>query len=63
MHSLVIQDCAIELTIGRRYGLIGANGSGKTNFLQCLANREVRGRLLISPCACKAAFVFHTPCG
>ena len=38
----LIQDCAIELTIGRRYGLIGANGSGKTNFLQCLANREVR---------------------
>ncbi|BDA49259.1 probable ATP-binding cassette sub-family F member 2 [Coccomyxa sp. Obi] len=37
----LIQDCSIELTIGRRYGLIGANGSGKTNFLQCLANREV----------------------
>lgn len=38
----LIQDCTIELTIGRRYGLIGANGSGKTNFLQCLAAREVR---------------------
>lgn len=37
----LIQDCSIELTIGRRYGLIGANGSGKTNFLQCLAAREV----------------------
>ncbi|GAQ87542.1 abc transporter [Klebsormidium nitens] len=37
----LIQDCTIELTIGRRYGLIGANGSGKTNFLQCLAAREV----------------------
>ena len=37
----LIQDCSIELTIGRRYGLIGTNGSGKTNFLQCLANREV----------------------
>lgn len=39
-HEL-IQDCSIELTVGRRYGLIGQNGSGKTNFLCCLANREV----------------------
>lgn len=37
----MIQDCTIELTIGRRYGLLGQNGCGKTNFLQCLANREV----------------------
>lgn len=37
----LIQECNIELTIGRRYGLIGQNGCGKTNFLQCLANREV----------------------
>ena len=37
----LIQDCSIELTIGRRYGLLGQNGCGKTNFLQCLANREV----------------------
>eukprot|EP00899_Mesostigma_viride_P018755 jgi/Mesvir1/26881/Mv20616-RA.1 len=37
----LIQDCSIELTVGRRYGLIGQNGSGKTNFLQCLALREV----------------------
>eukprot|EP00463_Aulacantha_scolymantha_P001504 TRINITY_DN2115_c0_g1_i1.p1 TRINITY_DN2115_c0_g1~~TRINITY_DN2115_c0_g1_i1.p1 ORF type:complete len:78 (+),score=15.08 TRINITY_DN2115_c0_g1_i1:193-426(+) len=31
----------IELTIGRRYGLIGSNGSGKSTFLKCLAAREV----------------------
>eukprot|EP00823_Brevimastigomonas_motovehiculus_P005968 TRINITY_DN4652_c0_g1_i1.p1 TRINITY_DN4652_c0_g1~~TRINITY_DN4652_c0_g1_i1.p1 ORF type:complete len:657 (+),score=168.74 TRINITY_DN4652_c0_g1_i1:27-1997(+) len=37
----LIADTTIELTIGRRYGLIGANGSGKSEFLQCLAHREV----------------------
>jgi len=37
----LIKETEIELTIGRRYGLIGRNGSGKTNFLQALANREV----------------------
>ena len=36
----IVQDCSIELTIGRRYGLLGSNGSGKSNFLQCLAARE-----------------------
>lgn len=38
---LLISDTTIELTIGRRYGLIGPNGSGKSTFLKCLANREV----------------------
>eukprot|EP00241_Pyramimonas_parkeae_P003710 CAMPEP_0114249714 /NCGR_PEP_ID=MMETSP0058-20121206/14301_1 /TAXON_ID=36894 /ORGANISM="Pyramimonas parkeae, CCMP726" /LENGTH=609 /DNA_ID=CAMNT_0001363301 /DNA_START=71 /DNA_END=1900 /DNA_ORIENTATION=- len=37
----LIQDCSIELTIGRRYGLLGQNGCGKTNFLCCLAEKEV----------------------
>jgi len=37
----LIQDCAIELTIGRRYGLNGQNGCGKTNFLCSLAEKEV----------------------
>jgi len=37
----LIQDTLIELTIGRRYGLIGSNGSGKSTFLKCLAFREV----------------------
>ena len=45
----LIQDCSIELTIGRRYGLIGQNGCGKTNFLQCLANREVGVARTMSP--------------
>lgn len=39
-HELV-KDCTLELTQGRRYGLIGANGCGKTSLLDCLARREV----------------------
>lgn len=37
----LIEECSIELTIGRRYGLIGSNGSGKSNFLRALALRDV----------------------
>ena len=37
----LIKDTQIEFTIGRRYGLIGSNGSGKSAFLKCLAEREV----------------------
>ena len=37
----LIKDCDIEITIGRRYGLLGQNGCGKTGFLECLARREV----------------------
>ncbi|GAB5365488.1 hypothetical protein AAMO2058_001062500 [Amorphochlora amoebiformis] len=37
----LIMDTDLELTIGRRYGLIGVNGSGKSEFLKCIANREV----------------------
>ena len=37
----LVKDCEIEITIGRRYGLLGQNGCGKTNFMECLANREV----------------------
>lgn len=39
--NVLIQDTMIELTIGRRYGLIGSNGSGKSTFLRCLAKRQV----------------------
>jgi len=37
----LIKDTTLEFTIGRRYGLIGANGSGKSQFLRSLAFREV----------------------
>eukprot|EP01137_Pigoraptor_chileana_P011919 Opistho-2@63537 len=37
----LIADATIELNFGRRYGLLGHNGSGKSTFLKCLAGREV----------------------
>lgn len=39
--SELLQDTHLELNCGRRYGLIGANGSGKSSLLHAIANREV----------------------
>jgi len=39
--EVLVTDTLLELTIGRRYGLIGANGSGKSTLLKTLAAREV----------------------
>jgi ATP-binding cassette subfamily F protein 2 len=36
----LIENTTIELTMGRRYGLLGSNGSGKSTFLKALAARE-----------------------
>ncbi|CDF33106.1 unnamed protein product [Chondrus crispus] len=40
-NKVLIEDTMIELTVGRRYGLIGANGCGKSTFLRVLAERQV----------------------
>ena len=37
----LIKDCNVELTQGCRYGLIGDNGSGKSNVLAAIAQRNV----------------------
>ncbi|CAG0921838.1 unnamed protein product [Notodromas monacha] len=37
----LLQDTRLELNCGRRYGLIGLNGSGKSTMLAALGNREV----------------------
>lgn len=37
----LVVDSTIELNFGRRYGLIGDNGCGKSTFLECLAAKEV----------------------
>jgi len=37
----LIADTTLELNYGRRYGLIGRNGSGKTTFMDVLGKREI----------------------
>lgn len=39
--SEMLQDTMLELNCGRRYGLIGLNGCGKSSLLAVLGNREV----------------------
>lgn len=39
--SELLQDTMLELNCGRRYGLIGLNGCGKSSLLSVLGNREV----------------------
>ncbi|RCH89351.1 hypothetical protein CU097_006048 [Rhizopus azygosporus] len=38
---VLIDNASIELNFGRRYGLIGSNGSGKSTFLASLAGRDI----------------------
>jgi len=37
----LITNTEVNLLFGKRYGLIGENGCGKTTFLKALANREI----------------------
>ncbi|SPN98758.1 probable iron inhibited ABC transporter 2 [Cephalotrichum gorgonifer] len=37
---VLITDTTLELNYGRRYGLLGENGCGKSTFLKAIANRE-----------------------
>src|SRR3954465_2235282 len=36
----LFEDVSLQLNAGARYGLVGANGSGKTTFLRILAGDE-----------------------
>ena len=40
----LVRDCTLELNAGRRYGLLGANGCGKSNLLAALAGTRCRSR-------------------
>lgn len=37
----ILQDAKLEFNYGRRYGLLGPNGCGKTTLLTALGNREL----------------------
>jgi len=37
----IVTDTTIELNMGRRYGFLGLNGSGKSTVLHAIANREL----------------------
>ena len=37
----LVTDCQLELNFGARYGLIGLNGSGKSNVLNAIAQRDI----------------------
>jgi len=39
--AVLVQDAELELNYGRRYGLIGLNGSGKSSLLNSLGYREL----------------------
>lgn len=42
LHGInLVEDTIVELNNGRRYGLLGRNGCGKSTFLKCLAAREI----------------------
>ena len=36
-HQLLFENINLKLDKGKRYGLIGANGAGKTTFLKILS--------------------------
>ncbi|KAK6199467.1 ABC transporter [Scheffersomyces amazonensis] len=38
--KVLLQDSTLELNYGRRYGLLGENGCGKSTFLKAIAARE-----------------------
>ncbi|KXZ48205.1 hypothetical protein GPECTOR_29g111 [Gonium pectorale] len=39
----LVSDATVMLAFGRRYGLIGRNGTGKTTLLRALASHEIKG--------------------
>ena len=39
--QILVTETTLEFNFGRRYGLIGPNGCGKSTFLKSLAAREI----------------------
>ena len=49
-NKTVLEDITISLSSGSCYGILGANGSGKTSFFNCLANliKPAKGTIKIN---------------
>ena len=42
----LFEDVSLQFNPGERYGVVGANGSGKSTFLRILAGVELQGDVL-----------------
>ena len=42
-NKLLIEDATVKLTKGRKYGLVGRNGTGKTTLINAICRKEVDG--------------------
>jgi ATPase subunit of ABC transporter with duplicated ATPase domains len=40
-NKLLIEDATVKLTKGRKYGLIGRNGTGKTTLINAICRKEI----------------------
>ena len=40
---IVMQDATVTMAYGRRYGLVGRNGTGKTTLLRAMAYHQIKG--------------------
>jgi len=38
-----VQDATVTMAFGRRYGLVGRNGTGKTTLLRAMAQHQIKG--------------------
>ena len=38
-----MQDATVTMAFGRRYGLVGRNGTGKTTLLRAMAQHQIKG--------------------
>ena len=39
----MLQDATVTMAFGRRYGLVGRNGTGKTTLLRAMAYHQIKG--------------------
>jgi ATP-binding cassette subfamily F protein 3 len=40
-NKILIEDATVKLTKGRKYGLVGRNGTGKTTLINAICRKEI----------------------